>query len=392
MSYNTYSHTRISGISVVVPKHEIRLEDELEYFGGSMKKVERVKALIGLAARRVADEGVTAADLCQQAAENLFEGMQVARDSVDALIFISQGPDHAVPATGCILQDKLGLAKTCAAFDVNQGCTAYVYGLWLASSLIDSRACTRVLLLVGEAGARATDPANRVVSPIFGDCGTATLVEYSADETPSWYLLGTDGSGAEALMVPAGHSRFHLPTDGKEYEEFLRPIRDALGNPWYLNSTFMDGAEIFNFTMDVVPDHLKECMARSGNPPDTLDWVVLHQANKQIANAIATKAGIPLQKAPTETVTKYGNQAGASVPAVIADQLAEEVRNGRIKVLLSGYGVGLSWASAVLFLDHIWCSGIREYETPDDLPTQQELKEKWMTKMRTYGAREEDTK
>lgn len=390
MSFNSFSHSRITGISVVVPKHEIRLEDELEYFGGSLKKVERTKKLIGLAARRVADEGVTAADLCQQAAENLFEGMQVARDSIDALIFISQGPDHAIPATACILQDKLGITQNCAAFDVNQGCTAYVYGLWLASSLIDSRACRRVLVLVGEAGARATDPANRVVSPIFGDCGTATLVEFAPEETRSWYMLGTDGSGAEALMVPAGHARFHLPADGREYEEFIRPVKDALGNPWYLNSTFMDGAEIFNFTMSVVPDHLKEFMELSGNPVDSLDWVILHQANKQIANAIATKAGIPLHKAPTETVAKYGNQAGASLAAVIADQIAEQVRTGCVRVLLSGYGVGLSWASAIVFLDHIWCSGIREYENPGNLPTQQELKEKWISKMRRYGAVEEE--
>lgn len=386
MAYNTYSHSRIAGISVVVPKHEIRLEDELEYFGGSLKKVERTKKLIGIAARRVADEGVTAADLCQQAAETLFEDMRIARDSIDALIFISQGPDHAVPATACILQDKLGITKNCAAFDVNQGCTAYVYGLWLAASLIDSRACKRVLVLVGEAGARATDPANRVVSPIFGDCGTATLVEFTPEENKSWYLLGTDGSGAEALMVPAGHSRFTLPTDEKEYAEFIRPIKDALGNPWHLNSTFMDGAEIFNFTMEVVPAHLKEFMALSENPVDSLDWVVLHQANKQIANAVATKAGIPLQKAPTETFAKYGNQAGASLAAVIADQLAEQVRTQRVKILLSGYGVGLSWASTIVYLDHIWCSGIREFENSGNLPTQKELKEKWTAKMRNYGA------
>ena len=124
MAFNAFRHAKIAGVSVVVPRNEIRLEDELEYFGGSLKKVERTKKLIGLAARRVADAGVTAADLCQQAAESLIDGMNVPRDSVDALIFISQGPDHAIPATACILQDKLGLAKTCAAFDVNQGCTA----------------------------------------------------------------------------------------------------------------------------------------------------------------------------------------------------------------------------------------------------------------------------
>ena len=231
MPFNSFSHAKISGLSVVVPKGEIRLEDELQYFGGSLKKVERTKKLIGLGARRVADENVTAADLCQQAAENLFSGMKIDRETINAVIFISQGPDHAIPATACILQDKLHITKNCAAFDVNQGCTAYTYGLWLGFSLLESRACSRVLLMVGEAGARATDPANRIVTPIFGDCGTASLLEYTPEIHKSFFALGTDGSGAEALMVPAGHSRFHFPKDPQEYAEFMKPIKDCRWHP-----------------------------------------------------------------------------------------------------------------------------------------------------------------
>lgn len=389
MAYSIFHHAKITGINVVVPKDEIRLEDELEYFGGSLKKVERAKKMIGISARRVADEGVTAADLCQQAAENLLKGMAVDKQEIDALIFISQGPDHAIPATACILQDKLGLSKNCAAFDVNQGCTAYIYGLWLASSLVEAAGCRRVLVLVGEAGARRTDPANRVVTPIFGDAGTATLVEYSQEEISSWFLLGTDGSGAEALMVPAGHARFPLPTTGKEYEEFVKPIKDVNGNPWYLAGTFMDGGAIFNFTMDVVPEHLKEFMAITANPPESIDWLVLHQANKQIANGIATLTDFPLSKTPTETVAKYGNQSGASLPAVICDQLADVVRSSCVKLLLSGFGVGLSWASAIVYLNHIWCLGIQEYENPGNLPTPDELRRKWILKMQSYGQNED---
>lgn len=391
MPFNVYDHGRIAGLSVVVPKNEIRLEDELEYFGGSLKKVERTKKIIGLGSRRVADENVTAADLCQQAAENMFAGMAVDPASIDAVIFISQGPDHAIPATACILQDKLHITRNCAAFDVNQGCTAYTYGLWLGFSLLESRACKRILLLVGEAGARYTDPANRIVTPIFGDCGTATLLEYSEKVHRSWFALGTDGSGAEALMVPAGHSRFHYPKNAAEYEEFIKPIKDANGNPWYFGSTFMDGAAIFNFTMEVVPDHIRGLISDAGMTEADLDWVVLHQANRQIANAVAVKAGIPISKAPTETVSKYGNQAGASLPAVVADQLCELASNDSIRVLLSGFGVGLSWASAILDLDHIWCSGIREYENPGNLPTQEELKARWIEKMSTYGEVKENS-
>lgn len=385
MAFSTFVHARISGISVVVPKREIRLEDELEYFGGSLKKVERTKKMIGLACRRVADEGVTAADLCQQAAENLFRGMKMERTSIDALIFISQGPDHAIPATACILQHKLGLPQTCAAFDANQGCTAYTYGLWLGSSLLESGACKRILLLVGEAGARHSDPANRVLTPIFGDCGSATLLEYSACSTPSWFSLGTDGSGAEALMVPAGHARFPLPTDSEAYAAFTRPVHDVNGNPWYLNGTYMDGGVIFNFTMTVVPEHLRELLRYAQKDHEDIAYVILHQANKQIANTVATKAGFPVEKAPTETVTRYGNQSGASLPSVICDQLCDIARNRTSLVLLSGYGVGLSWASVILNLDHIWCSGIKDFETPADLPSARAQETYWRNKFMHTG-------
>lgn len=385
MAFSTFSHLRVSGISVVVPQQKIRLEDELEYFGGSLKKVERTKKMIGLACRCVADNGVTAADLCQQAAENLFDGMAVARDSVDALIFISQGPDHAIPATACILQHKLGLAKTCAAFDVNQGCTAYTYGLWLGGALLESGACKRVLLLVGEAGARHSDPANRVITPIFGDCGSATILDYTEKPTLSWFALGTDGSGAEALMVPAGHARFPLPARAEDYARYVAPIKDANGNHWYLNGTYMDGSAIFNFTMTVVPEHLAQLLGYAGKTADDIDWLILHQANRQIAESIASKAGFPLSRAPTETVGKYGNQSGASLPSVICDQLCGDVATTAPVVLLSGYGVGLSWASAIMVLDHIWCSGVREFTPTSEPSSVAEMEAYWRNKILHTG-------
>lgn len=385
MGFFKFTHARIAGINVVVPKNEIRLEDELEYYGGNLKKIRRTTQIVGLAARRVADRGVTAADLCQQAAENLFAGMALDRSTVDALIFISQAPDHAIPATACILQNKLDLPKSIAAFDVNQGCTAYVYGLWLASSLIDSGACKRILLLVGEAGAFYSDPANRVISPVFGDCGSATILEYAKEEVSSHFSIGTDGSGAEALMVPAGHARLPLPADPDRYAKWTKPIRDRNGMPWYLNSVYMDGPAIFNFTMDVVPGHLQELLDYAGDKAEDIDWLVLHQANKQIAQGIAVQAGFPLEKAPTETVTRYGNQSGASLPSVICDQLCEQASKGRQKVLLSGYGVGLSWASTIQTLDHIWCSGINEYDTPADLPQAEDIEAYWQDKITNSG-------
>ncbi len=392
MGYSTFSNTKISGISFIVPKDEISLDDEIEFYDNNPKKLARIKKMIGIDKRRVAPKGVTAADLCQQAAENMFKDMNIDKNSIDCLIFVSQSPDHAIPATACILQDKLGLPKNCVAFDVNQGCTAYTYGLWLASTMIDSRACKRVLVLVGECGARYGNPENRIVTPIFGDSGSATLLEYSETEIKSYFAIGTDGSGAEALMVPVGHARCPYIDSQKEIEkisQLLEPIYDENKNPWYFVSTYMNGGEIYEFTLSVVPDHIQELLDYAKHTHNDIEYLVLHQANKQIAQSIARKIDFPLEKVPVETVSKYGNQSGASTAAVICDQLQEQVSDKKAKILLSGFGVGLSWASTILDLENIYCSGIREYFDDESKKTREEYLSYWQEKFKNTGKEKE---
>jgi len=381
MAQSTFQHLAIKGVSTVVPADEIRLQDELHYFGGDAKKAARVTKIVGIDRRRIAPHGVTAADLCQQAAENLFTGMGIDPASIDALIFISQGPDHFMPATACILQHKLGLSKACAAFDVNQGCTGFVYGLWLAGSLIESRACSRVLLLVGEGVSRLVKADNRIIAPIFGDCGTAALVEYCGQPSPAWFELGTDGSGAEALMIPAGLGRLPLPDTAAEYETLCRVLRDPQGTPWRLIRTCMDGGAVFDFTLSVVPEHLRSLLGYAGKQPDDIDWLVLHQANKQIIQAIAEKSGFDPAKAPWSTFSEYGNQAGASIPSTLCHMLAGELTAGPKTLLLSGYGVGLSWASVVLTMNAPWISGVRDYVMPPNHQTPEQFYAHWVEKI-----------
>jgi 3-oxoacyl-[acyl-carrier-protein] synthase-3 len=381
MAHNIFRHAPVRALSAVVPKNEIRLQDELQFFGGDAKKAARVTKIAGIDRRRVADPGILPSDLCQQAAEDLFVGLGIDCSSIDALIFVSQCPDYIMPATACILQDKLNLAQTCAAFDVNQGCTGYVYGLWLAFSLVESRACSRILLLEGDGLARLTDQDNRVIAPIFGDCGTATLVEYAEEETPSWFMLGTDGSGAEMLMVPAGRGRLPPPQTPEEYAPYCERLRDTNGTPWRLNRTYMDGGAVFDFTLNVVPDHILELLRFAQKEPENIDHLVLHQANRQIMQAIADKVGFPPEKVPMEAFSKYGNLAGASIPSAICDALVTEIQNSWQQLLLSGFGVGLSWASAILTLDHIWCSGMRDYEKPAGHPRPEDILAHWHRKI-----------
>ena len=385
MSKNVFRHARISGISATVPKNEIRLQDELQFFGGDIKKAQRVTKMAGIDRRRVAEEGVAPSDLCQYAAEKLFAGLGLDRSTVDALVFVSQSPDYFLPATACILQDKLKLPKTCAAFDVNQGCAGYVYGLWIAFSLVESRACSRVLLLEGDGLSRLADQDNRVITPIFGDCGTATLVEYTPEESLSWFMLGTDGGGAEALMWPAGCGRLPLPQTPEEYAPYCERLIDANGTPWRLNRTYMDGGAVFEFTLNVVPNHILELLRFAQKEPEHIDNLVLHQANRQIMQNIADKTGFPPEKAPMDTFSKYGNLAGASIPSAICDALATQVQSSQRQLLLSGFGVGLSWASAILTTNRIWCSGMLDYETPAGHPKPKDIIEHWRRKITGQG-------
>jgi 3-oxoacyl-[acyl-carrier-protein] synthase-3 len=238
-----------------------------------------------------------------------------------------------------------------------------------------------VLLLVGENLARLMDRDNRIVAPVFGDCGTATLLEYREQASPAYFALGTDGSGAEALMIPAGLARLPLPDTAAEYEALCMPLCDPQDTPWRLIRTYMDGGAVFDFTLNVVPDHLRSLLAYAGKQTEDIDWLVLHQANKQIMQAIAEKSGFDPAKAPWNTFCEYGNQAGASIPSAICHMLAEELADGPKTLLLAGYGIGLSWASVVLTMDAPWCSGIRDYVIPPDHQSPEQFYAHWVEKI-----------
>ncbi|MFT4302896.1 MAG: ketoacyl-ACP synthase III [Desulfovibrio sp.] len=381
MAQSQFFHAKISGIHTVAPKDVIRLEDELQYFKGDIKKAQRMTKIVGMDCRRVAQPGVTPSDLSRQAAELLFKKMEVDPASVDTIIFLSQRPDHILPATACILQKKLGLSKNCAAFDVNQGCSGYVYGLWLAFSLIESRAATRVLLLVGDGMCQTLDSDNRVVAPVFGDAGSATIVEYSEAETHSWFSLGADGGGAEALMIPAGAYRLPLPKTVEDYAAYCEYLRDPNGTPWRLTNIYMDGGAIFDFTVNTVPPHILETLAWAGQTPEDIDWFVPHQANKQIMSMIAQATGFSEQKTIMSAFSKYGNTAAASIPTALCDAWQEIERSKKSRLMLCGFGVGLSWASAILDMGNIICTGVTDFDPPADSMTQQEYLAHWQNKI-----------
>lgn len=350
MTAVSFLHIKITGVATVVPPKKISLDDEAVFYASAPEKLEKLKTAVGLETRCVVEGNTTPADLCEEAAKHLIEEMIIDKETIDALICVLDFPDYKLPPTACVLHGKLDLPTTCLAFDVNHGCAGYLYGLYIASSLIESGSCKKVLLLVGDAKSRTINIKDRISAPIFGDGAAATLLEYSEEENPSTYIIGANGKLHENIIIPAGGAR--LPCS----EETRKETTDAFGNTRSPENFMMNGRAVFDFTMNTIPPLLKETLKYAQLSPDQIDYVVLHQANKSILTNVAMRAGFKdKSKVPTETLRKYGNLSVASVPSVFSDQLSEQLSTKKLKLLISGFGVGLAWGAAVISTDQIYC-------------------------------------
>lgn len=377
--FHTLRHVRLAALRAAVPAYEIRLEDEVAYYGGSAKKVARLKASLGMDRRCVCPPDVTASDLCAHAAQALLEAAPSARKDIEALIFVTQSPDWLQPATACELQHRLGLGRHCATFDVNQGCAGYIYGLWIGASLIASGAARHVLVLVGYAHPGGWDVRNRITAPVFGDGGSATLLVHDEHAAPLHFGFGTDGSGFETLITPAGCGRIPFVRDHAQNAALVEDIIDPAGTPWRLTDIYMDGGAVFDFTMGVVPGHVREAMAYAGLTEKDIDRLILHQANKQIVKTIGARVGFPTEKVPAESFSKYGNLAAASIPVALCDAYGSDAPG---TLLLCGYGIGLAWGSCLCAVDQWDCAPPLEYEADPDRPTRQQRIERWQNILR----------
>lgn len=374
----SFDHVRVAGVSACVPPDSVSIEDEAEYYGGSLKKVLRLKKAIGLGKRRICREGVTAADLCRQAASDLLALASIRPEQIDALLFLSQTPDYQMPATACILQNQLGLPTGCAAMDLSQGCSGYVYGLWAAASLVASGACKNVLLLVGDSFP-PRNLKNRVVAPIFGDGGSATLLAWDESAPKMYFDLGTDGSGYECIIKPAGRARRPPSLCPENDAGLYAEITDGAGNPWQMLQPFMDGKAIFDFSQKVVPSHLRQLLAEAGLTEKDIALLFLHQANSQIVELVGEKAGFAAEMADSSAFSEYGNLACASIPVSICHRLGGK---GEVSgnMLMSGFGVGLSWASCVAAMNGMKIGPVSDYRDSEKALTNKEFEAYWRKK------------
>jgi len=348
-------HTRIAGICSAVPKDRVNFYDMPDVF--PREELDRLVANTGISEIRVAPKKMIVSDMCRAAGEQLLDKLGRERSSIELLVFISQGPDVPLPATACLIQDHMGLPTDCAAFDINLGCSGYTYGLWIVSQLLASMNKGRALLMVGDKSTGGVRPGDRSTLSLFGDAGAVTAIERVEDENPVYYVGGTDGSGAVHLNLKAGGDRYPIPViqgrlPKKTYKQLLLNTK-----------VHLTGAEVFGFTIRVVPKLIEQVLEQSGVKKEEIDYFVFHQANKFILAHLAKKAKIPEGKAILN-LQKWGNTSSASIPLAICDMLGDELKTKSLKLCLAGFGVGWSWAAAVLTLGPLKVAEV--YEIPED--------------------------
>ena len=307
--------------------------------------VEKISLKVGIEQRHLAGEDETAGDMAFLAAEKLINENKINREEIDYVILCTQSPDYMLPSTACILQDRLGLPKHCGAFDYNLGCSGYVYGLGIAKGFILSGQAKKVLLLTAETYNKYISDEDKGNKTIFGDGATATLMSSETVDGALNYEIGnfaygTDGSGAESLIVRNGASR-HPIHDGKnEYDEEGNFVRND-------DHIYMDGKAIFNFTAFEVPKIVKENLASNGMAKEDIDLFVFHQANAYMLDTVRKRCGIDATKFFVDIKT-VGNTVSNSIPIAMVKANEQGVLKEAKHILISGFGVGLSMAAVIL--------------------------------------------
>ena len=350
MAFCEFKNVRIAGVAAGVPSKIVSNLD-LKSGDGSISADYTPEAFVemtGVKERRVS-EVLTTGDLGFAAAERLIADLAWNKSSIDAVLFVSQTADYALPATACILQDRLGLTKECYAADIALGCSGWVYGLSMACSFISAGAMRRVLLVAGDAKRRAPQP----LDPLFGCAATVTAVEFANGADGFRFHFGTDGSGYDAIIIPDSGSRNQVKPESFEPEEFE-------GKMMHRMQTHMKGMDVFGFGITTAPKTVKKLAEHYGFDYLSFDYFLFHQANMKMNNMIVKKLKLDPSKVPSE-MFNFGNTSSASIPLLMVTQIRDQINNQRKKFLCCGFGVGLSWGT-VAFEDTIHVSELVEVD------------------------------
>lgn len=329
----------IKAICYVLPEHVVTNHELVAEF--PEWTVEKIADKVGVDQRHVAAENETATDLAVAAATKLFtEYPEISREDIDFVILCTQSPDYKLPTSACLVQDRLGLRRNIGAFDYNLGCSGYVYGLAIAKGLIAGGIAQNVLLLTAETYNKHLHPRDKGNRTIFGDAATATVVSTEGFASIENFSLGTDGSGAENLMIKSGGAR--MPDKGNDL------TFDENGNPHSSDFLFMNGSEIFTFTQKNVPIVVRDTLQKNNLELDGIQLFVFHQANKYMLNFLRKKIKIAEERFYIN-MANVGNTVSNSIPLALCDARKEGKLSGY--VLLCGFGVGYSWGGCIIHVN-----------------------------------------
>lgn len=327
----------IKAISYYLPEKVVTNDELVREF--PEWSVEKVAKKVGVNSRHVASEDETAGDMAEKAALKLFEEYQISPKDIDFLMLCTQSPDYFLPSTACILQNKLGIPTHAGAFDYNLGCSGCVYGMAMAKGLIAAGIAKNVLLLTAETYNKYLHPSDKSNRSIFGDGAAACLISTDGFAEIGEFSLGTDGSGAEKLILKSGAARQKSKTGNSSV--------DDEGHVRYDDYLYMDGGGIFNFTLDAVPAMMNEILAKNELSKDDIDYYVFHQANKFMLNTIRKVCVLPKDKFYVN-LEESGNTVSSSVLIALKQCLESETLHQGMKVMIAGFGVGLSWGGTIL--------------------------------------------
>lgn len=333
MAGNIYNNIKVSGISVVIPDYaQTSNNQDCNQFFSSPK-------------------GVSNVDMCESAANDLIKNLIIDTNSLDAVIFIHQYPDHLSPSSSHIIHKRFNLPATCSVFDIYHGGSGYVYGLWVAGSMLSTGFYKKIMLLAGEHINEQN--TNFELDLCLSSAGSATLLEYDTNASPSFFNIITDSSKYEDIIIPAG--AYRLPVTHEILDE---KIKDKAGHEWSLMQKIYNKPSFEQFIYDNVPECVKDVLSLSGSSVDNIDFFAFNQFNKKVVNHLAEKLNIPNDKYSAETFTKYGNNTVISSLVNLLDCMKNKLIESNNKICFISYGEGLSCASAIIDISKIYCSNI----------------------------------
>jgi 3-oxoacyl-[acyl-carrier-protein] synthase-3 len=331
----------IKSIAWFVPEKKLGNDDIQKEFGGQIQEEDFSR--LGIKHRGIANENTLPSDLAFEAAQKLVSENNINLGTIEALVYCSVHTDYITPATSSLLHQKLGLPEHCATYDIRHGCSGYVYGLSMAKAFIEGLGMSNILLLTSSALSRYIHKKDKASVMVFGDGASATHISSRSEPGIGNFIFGTDGSGASTIIIKDGSDRYPLNT-GSQVEK-----QDEYGNVYTDANFFMDGVKVFLFTLEVVPELIENTLKKNGLKVDDIDLFILHQANNFVNEQIRKK----LNLAPGKffyCVEECGNTVQASIPIALREATREKKAKKGDRILLAGFGVGLSWAATVITL------------------------------------------